>query len=125
MPYKEHYVEKVRFTIGEAAEILGHFFGGKKVATSAIRFWEMEFDPFLKPMRKRKRAYSTDGKLYFEVKERSYKHEDIDKLITVAKLLYVEGYTIYGAKRQLVLNAKDYGLLRAPKFKKFILENHD
>lgn len=67
-------------TIGEAAEILG-------VETHVLRFWEKQF-PQLKPLKQR------GGRRY-------YRPDDLVKLQEVKNLLYAQGFTIEGAKRQL------------------------
>jgi DNA-binding transcriptional MerR regulator len=103
MPYKEYKVKKVVFTIGDVAEILQEYLGGRQVLTSTIRFWEDEFTPWLTPNRKggRKRE-PREGT--FKWNDRRYRKDHIEKFIKVVDLLYKEGYTLYGAKRQLLLN---------------------
>lgn len=76
-------IEKVNFTIGEAAEIL-------QVAPSLIRFWEKEFES-LKP---RKTSGGT----------RKYSKEDLALLKTIYQLVKIEGHTLQGAKEKLKLN---------------------
>lgn len=76
-------IEKVNFTIGEAAEIL-------QVAPSLIRFWEKEFES-LKP---RKTSGGT----------RKYSKEDLTLLKTIYQLVKIEGHTLQGAKEKLKLN---------------------
>lgn len=47
MPYKEYKPEKLYYSIGEVAEILGE-------STSLVRFWSDTFSHFVKPERNRK-----------------------------------------------------------------------
>ncbi len=47
MPYKEKNIEKLYYTIGEVAEILGE-------APSLVRFWAQKFPEFIKPARNKK-----------------------------------------------------------------------
>ncbi len=47
MPYKEYKPEKLYYSIGEVAEILGE-------STSLVRFWSDTFTDFVKPERNRK-----------------------------------------------------------------------
>ena len=67
-------------TISEAAEILG-------VETHVLRFWEKQFSQ-IKPLKQR------GGRRY-------YRPEDMTTLQEVKALLYGQGFTIEGAKRQL------------------------
>ena len=47
MPYKEYKPEKLYYSIGEVAEILGE-------STSLVRFWSDTFTDFVRPERNRK-----------------------------------------------------------------------
>lgn len=67
--------------IGDVARMLG-------VAPHTLRFWEKEFEFFLKPPR-------TVGK------QRRYDNESIDKLKKIHHLLKDVGYSIAGVKRVL------------------------
>jgi DNA-binding transcriptional MerR regulator len=67
-------------TISEAAEILG-------VETHVLRFWEKQF-PQIKPLKQRA------GRRY-------YRPDDMAMLQEIKDLLYGQGFTIEGAKRQL------------------------
>jgi DNA-binding transcriptional MerR regulator len=80
MPYKEKKVEKLYYSIGEAAEMLA-------VPISTIRFWENEFD-ILKPMKNKK------GNRLFTPK-------DIKSLRIIHHLVKEEGMTLSGAKKRL------------------------
>ena len=47
MPYKEYKPEKLYYSIGEVAEILGE-------STSLVRFWSDSFPEFVRPQRNKK-----------------------------------------------------------------------
>lgn len=47
MPYKEYKPEKLYYSIGEVADILGE-------STSLVRFWSDTFSDFVKPERNKK-----------------------------------------------------------------------
>jgi DNA-binding transcriptional MerR regulator len=83
MPYKEKPVEKLYYSIGEAAEMLG-------VPVSTIRFWENEFT-VLRPMKNKKG-------------NRLFTPEDMRNLKLIHHLLKVEGMTLPGAKKKLAVN---------------------
>ncbi len=70
---------KLFFTIGEAAELVG-------VATSVLRFWEQEFRQ-LSPGRHGSR--------------RRYQAKDIEKAREIRALLYDQGFTLAGARKYL------------------------
>ncbi len=70
MPYKEFKPEKLYYTIGEVAELLGE-------NTSLVRFWAQKFPDFIKPARNKKgnRLFTADDVtnfklIYYLVKER-------------------------------------------------------
>ncbi len=71
--------QKLYYRIGEVSQLLG-------VKPHVIRYWEQEFG--LRP----KRGLGM---------QRRYTPEDIERLRTIKKLLYEEGYKITGAKRRL------------------------
>jgi DNA-binding transcriptional MerR regulator len=73
--------DKVYFRIGEVSRILG-------VEPYVIRYWESEFTA-VKPVRTRS-------------DQRLYRRRDVEMLLTIKHLLYVEHFTIIGAKRKLV-----------------------
>lgn len=77
-------IEKRKFRIGELAKRLG-------VECFVVRFWEKEFA--LKSMRSTGR-------------QRFYNDDDLAKFQTIKKLLYEEGFTIAGAKKQLESSRK-------------------
>lgn len=72
--------DRIYFRIGDVAELLG-------VKPYVIRFWESEF-PFLAPDK------ASSG-------QRVYRRTQIESLILVKHLLYVERYSIEGAKKKL------------------------
>ena len=70
MPYKEFKAEKLYYTIGEVADLLGE-------NTSLVRFWAQKFPDFIKPARNKKgnRLFTADDVsnfklIYYLVKER-------------------------------------------------------
>ena len=70
MPYKEFKPEKLYYTIGEVADLLGE-------NTSLVRFWAQKFPDFIKPARNNKgnRLFTADDVsnfklIYYLVKER-------------------------------------------------------
>ncbi|HLU68576.1 MAG TPA: MerR family transcriptional regulator [Kofleriaceae bacterium] len=72
--------EKEYFRIGEVAQIAG-------VEPYVLRFWETEF--------KRLRPSKT------RTSQRVYSRRDVSLVLRIRDLLYEEGYTINGARRQL------------------------
>jgi DNA-binding transcriptional MerR regulator len=83
VPYKEPKIEKVYFTIGEVAEMLG-------VNTSLIRFWDKEFSVLkLQKTQKGNRIFTKD---------------DIQQLRVIYHLVKEKGMTLKGAKQVLHLN---------------------
>ncbi len=72
--------DKTYFRIGEVSKILG-------VDPYVVRFWESEFKS-VKPIRTKS-------------DQRLYRRKDVEELLIIKKLLYMEQYTIRGAKRQL------------------------
>jgi len=77
MPFEP---KKLYYKIREVCEIVG-------VEAHVLRFWETEF-PALSPPK------SKSG-------QRTYRPKDIELLLRIRKLLYEEGFTISGARRQL------------------------
>jgi DNA-binding transcriptional MerR regulator len=82
----EKDIEKLYYTIGEAAAILD-------VNTSLVRFWEKEFD-ILKPKRNKK------GNRLFTVK-------DMENLKLIYHLVKERGFTLEGAQKKLRQNKED------------------
>ena len=72
--------KKLYYKIREVCEIVG-------VEAHVLRFWETEF-PALSPPK------SKSG-------QRTYRPKDIELLLRIRKLLYEEGFTIAGARKQL------------------------
>jgi DNA-binding transcriptional MerR regulator len=72
--------EKFYFRIGEVSELVG-------VDPHVLRYWETEF----RAVRPRK---SGKG-------QRVYSRRDVELLIRIRQLLYVEGHTIEGARKRL------------------------
>jgi DNA-binding transcriptional MerR regulator len=72
--------DKVYFRIGEVSKILG-------VEPYVVRYWESEFKA-IKPVRTRS-------------DQRLYRRRDVEMLLTIKRLLYVDHFTILGAKRKL------------------------
>ena len=80
MPYKEKKVERLYYSIGEAAEMLN-------VPVSTVRFWENEFD-VLKPMKNKKG-------------NRLFTQSDLRYLKIIHHLVKEEGMTLSGVKKKL------------------------
>jgi DNA-binding transcriptional MerR regulator len=72
--------DKQYFRIGEVAEIAD-------VEAYVLRFWESEFGS-LAPSKSRSN-------------QRRYSRKDVELVLRIRDLLYEEGYTIAGARRQL------------------------
>ena len=85
MPYKEHVISKLYYTMGEVTALFG-------VNASQIRFYENEFD-ILQPKKNRKG-------------NRLFTPEDIDNLKIIFSLLKERGFTLQGAK-DFLKNNKD------------------
>lgn len=78
MPYKEREIEKVYWTIGEAAVMVHQ-------ATSALRFWEMEFK-WLKPKKNKKG-------------NRQYTRDDLQVVCDINYLVNIIGMTLKGVQQ--------------------------
>ena len=72
--------EKLYFTIGEVAQMCA-------VETHVLRYWEQEFPDISPSKRRGNRRY--------------YKPKDVHLIRKVRTLLYDQGFTIDGARRQL------------------------
>lgn len=72
--------KKLYYKIREVCDIVG-------VEAHVLRFWETEF-PALSPPK------SKSG-------QRTYRPKDIELLLKIRKLLYDDGFTIAGARKQL------------------------
>jgi DNA-binding transcriptional MerR regulator len=75
---------KKYYRIGEVSELIG-------VEPHVLRYWEGEF--------KQIRTHRVAG-------QRLYKVEDIDLIRRIKNLLYEEGFTIAGARRQIAMEQK-------------------
>ena len=80
MPYKKPKIEKIFYSIGEVAEIIGE-------SQSLIRYWENQFDS-LKPHKNKKGT-------------RLFSKEDIETVKLIHHLVKERGMTIKGAKQKL------------------------
>jgi DNA-binding transcriptional MerR regulator len=72
--------KKLYYRIGEVCEIVG-------VEAHVLRYWETEFPRLAPPKNK-------SG-------QRTYRPKDIELLLRIRKLLYEDGFTIAGARKQL------------------------
>lgn len=72
--------DKLYFKIGEVAEIVG-------VAPHVLRYWETEFKA-IRPQKSKSQ-------------QRVYRRRDVETLLRIKHLLYVEKFTIAGARRKL------------------------
>jgi len=72
--------EKDTYKIGEVAALA-------EVEPYVLRYWETEF-PVLQP------AKSEHG-------QRVYRRQDVETVLTIKRLLYEQGFTIAGARKQL------------------------
>jgi len=79
-------MEKIYFTIGEVAEILGE-------STSLVRFWTNSFEKFLKPRRNKKG-------------NRLYTKDEIETLKQLHLLIKSKGMTLDGAAQVLTQDRK-------------------
>lgn len=80
MPYKKPKIEKVFYTIGEVAEMMG-------VNPSQIRYWENNFDE-INPKKNKKG-------------NRLFTKEDIEDVKLIHYLVKERGLTIKGAQQKL------------------------
>jgi DNA-binding transcriptional MerR regulator len=72
--------DKLYFKIGEVADIAG-------VKPHVLRYWESEFSS-IRPTKSRS-------------KQRLYRQQDIELILRLKDLLYNQGFTISGARKQL------------------------
>ena len=86
--------DRMFFRIGDVAEISG-------VQPYVLRFWEKEFD-FLHPVK------NSSG-------QRLYRKSEVELVLLIKKLLYVERYSIEGAKKRIKELRKTGGLTEAKK----------
>lgn len=109
MPYKEHEISKMYYTIGEVSAMFD-------VNASMIRFYEKEFD-VLQPKKNRKG-------------NRLFTPEDIENFKIILHLIRDKGYTLPGAKEYLkgnFDNSKDNQRIikSLENLKQFLLEVRD
>lgn len=79
--------DKMAFKIGEVADLLG-------VKPYVLRYWESEFD-FLKPKKSARN-------------QRMYSKKDVETLFLLKKLLYVDRFSIEGARSAMKKLKKDH-----------------
>ncbi len=78
--------EKIFFKIGEVCDLVG-------VQAHVLRYWETEF-PMLSPQKNR------SG-------QRTYRRRDVEISLRIKELLYIELFTIAGAKKKLQSELRD------------------
>ena len=86
------------FTIGEVSELCA-------VKPHVLRYWEQEF-PQLKPVKRRGNR-------------RYYQRHDVMLIRQIRALLYVDGFTISGARNKLVVEEED---LNDPKQRAHVIQ---
>ena len=82
------------FTIGEVSELCF-------VKPHVLRYWEQEF-PQLRPVKRRGNR-------------RYYRRHEVELIRSIRALLYLEGYTISGARNQLQRGGTSRSDLRGPQ----------
>ncbi|HEY1960039.1 MAG TPA: MerR family transcriptional regulator [Polyangiaceae bacterium] len=90
----ESLPQKLYFRIGEVAGIVG-------VEPHVLRYWEREF----RSIRPTKSARG----------QRVYSRRDVENLLRVRELLYTQGFTIAGARKQLQRPASKDAPAEAPR----------
>lgn len=86
MPYKQPKIEKVIFTIGEVAKMIGE-------STSLIRYWENQFE--ILKLQKNKKG------------NRLFTKDDIELVRLIHHLVKERGLTLKGAKQKLKENREE------------------
>ena len=86
--------DRMYFRIGDVAEIAG-------VQPYVLRFWEKEFD-FLAPIK------NSAG-------QRLYRKGDVESMLLIKRLLYLERYSIEGAQKRIKELRKQGGLASAKR----------
>jgi DNA-binding transcriptional MerR regulator len=81
MPYKEFKIEKLYYSIGEVADLLGE-------STSLVRFWAQKFPQFIKPARNKKG-------------NRLFTAEDVSNFKIIFHLVKERGMTLEGALKKM------------------------
>ena len=89
--------EKVYFRIGEVSQLA-------QTKPYVLRYWETEF-PSLRPSKT-------------HTGHRLYRRKDVETIFQIRRLLYEEGFTIDGARKQLAANTKGQKPEQAHLFKK-------
>ena len=84
MPYKEYKPEKLYYSIGEVAEILGE-------STSLVRFWSDSFPEFVRPQRNKKG-------------NRKFTPADVENLRIIHNLVKDQRMTLEGAAARMKVN---------------------
>lgn len=84
MAYKEYKPEKLYYSIGEVAELLGE-------STSLVRFWTDSFSNFVRPERNAKG-------------DRKYTPKDIENLRIIHHLVKDKKMTLEGAAARMKVN---------------------
>jgi DNA-binding transcriptional MerR regulator len=84
---------KLYYRIGEVCDIIG-------VEAHVLRYWETEF-PSLSPPKNK------SG-------QRTYRAKDIELLLAIRRLLYDEGFTIAGARKQLARASRNAREIEPP-----------
>ncbi|HMG36357.1 MAG TPA: MerR family transcriptional regulator [Blastocatellia bacterium] len=85
MEVESRIPEKLFFRIGEVCELI-------KVQPHVLRYWETEF-PMLAPQKNR-------------AGQRVYRRKDVEMVLRIRDLLYEEKFTIAGAKKKLLEEAR-------------------
>ena len=92
----ESIPDKTYFRIGEVAKLVG-------IEPYVLRFWETEFKTMVPPKSRSK--------------QRMYRRRDLETILVVKHLLYVERFTIEGARKRLieVQRAQKAGAVEPPR----------
>ncbi len=93
--------DRMYFRIGDVAEIAG-------VQPYVLRFWEKEFD-FLAPIK------NASG-------QRLYRKGDVESVLLIKRLLYLERYSIEGAKKR-IKELRKQGSLGSAKKERAVLDD--
>ncbi len=86
--------DRMFFRIGDVAEITG-------IKAYVLRFWEKEFD-LLSPIK------NASG-------QRIYRRSDVEAVLLIKRLLYLERFSIEGARKRIKELRKEGGLKEAKK----------
>ncbi len=107
MPYKEKVIEKIYYSIGEVAKILGE-------NTSLVRFWADKFPEFIKPARTKKG-------------NRMFTAHDLANFKMIYFLVKDSGMTLEGAAKRMKENTEEedpraHVILKLVEIKEKLLE---